>query len=449
MESQDYLFMKKPKLINLNKKKVSSPFNSPNFEIKPENKLSEISKEKEDEEIMKKIDKENYFRNPFKFMDYLAKKYFIENANTLENLKIKQEMTTNFQKICNQIKNDISNYTRNEEMYLRGLRQEIKAKLNGDPLLLNLNVKDSLNNNQEKGKLGDIGDSKNLQSSPMTMEDKEFLMRVIGNQGFDGGSPMDGITTTANALNYVNSNKNSKISDNNFYLNALSCLKGDKLITPKSQFLVVKELSLNDIDQKKIKDTQNIIDLKNKMKIEQYNNEIMGKNKDKNYKKIKNKIDISKNNEKKSLEDLISYSDNHINNLKQYQKETNDLINNLKQKLNIEYEKRAMKFALDKLEINEKVLSQMKNDFNNKNNKNNNQIPPEGQLINWKEKKELLEKEYNDTQTMVNNFLKGRGASLDKTAKKRKTNKKKVKRSSSSFPYNSYYKKNYYNYKYY
>ena len=270
MENIEYYTTKKPKFIFLNKKKISSPFSSPNFNIKPENQINKINQEKEDEEIMKKIDKENYFRNPFKFMDYLAKKYFIENANTLENLQIKQEMVTNFQKLCNQIKNDISNYTRNEEIYLRDLRQEIKAKLNSDSLLLNQNIKESLNNNQEKGKLGEIGDSNNLQSSPMTMDDKEFLMRVMGNQGFDGSSPMDGITTTTNALNYVNSKKNSKISDNNFYLNALSCLKGDKLIAPKSQFIAVKELSLNDIDQKKIKDTQNLIDLKNKMKIEQY-----------------------------------------------------------------------------------------------------------------------------------------------------------------------------------
>ena len=438
---EKYVVFKKMKLLNINNSPQISEFNNPNFKIKQENNSNK--KNEIEEEIMKKIEMENYYKNPFKFMEYLAKKYFIENANTLENLKIKQEMTTNFKKLCNQIKNDISNYTRNEEMYLKEIKQNIE-KLNGDSIAFNQNLRGSVNNNQEKGKFGDIGNSKNLISSPMTMDDKEFLTRVMGNEGFYGGSPMDGIITNTNALNYVNSNKkNSELNDDNLYKNALSCLKGDKLIAPKSKFIAVKELSLNDIDQNKIKDTQNIIDLKNKMKIEQYNNEIMGKNKDKNYKKIKNNIELLKNNEKNDLEDLILNSNIHINNMKQYQKEKNDLINNLKNKLNKEYNERAIKFAMDKLLISEKNLNQIQND------KNINNIPQQNLYINWKKKKEDLEKEYNDLQATVNNFLKGRGISTNKKTNKRNENKKKKKkkRNNSSFPYNTYYKNNYYNYK--
>ena len=52
-------------------------------------------------------------------------------------------------------------------------------------------------------------------------------------------------------------------------------------------------------------------------------------------------------------------------------------------------------------------------------------------MINWKERKKILEKEYNDTQSMVNNFLKGRRVSTDKPVKKRNTNKINKKRHNS------------------
>ena len=68
---------------------------------------------------------------------------------------------------------------------------------------------------------------------------------------------------------------------------------------------------------------------------------------------------------KKNLEDLISYSNNHINNMKQYQKEKNDLINNLKNKLNREFEENAIKLAMDKLSLCEENLSKIKTVQNN------------------------------------------------------------------------------------
>ncbi len=106
-------------------------------------------------------------------------------------------MTTNFKKLCDQIKNDITNYTRNEETYLKDLRQKVESKLNDDYIP---DIKDSTNNNLEKGKIGNMNKIKNLESSPMTMNDQEFLIRVIGNQGFYGSSPMDGITTNLSLI---------------------------------------------------------------------------------------------------------------------------------------------------------------------------------------------------------------------------------------------------------
>ena len=247
-----------------------------------------------------------FYKNPFNYMEYLAKRYFIENANTLENLKIKQEMTSNFQKLCYQIEDQIRNYTTNEERKLHELHKMVENKLKSDSLPFNQDIPNDYqgkddsqnivnNNNQEANR--NIGD--NLQSSPMTVDDREFINRVLGNFGSYGTS-MDGITTTGNAANYV-INKISHLNEDNIYKNALSCLKGDKLVVPKNKFIAVKDLTLDDINEKKIKDTQNISDLKNQMKIEQYNNKIMGKNNDGNDKKIKNKINNMKKNEKKKF----------------------------------------------------------------------------------------------------------------------------------------------------
>ena len=453
MIENNYVVFKTPKLLNIKKGSQLSSYNQNINDIEKKNKeiqkriqeLDKIHKENMEEYTQEEIDnmKANFYKNPFKYMEYLAKKYFIENANTLENLKIKKEMTNNFQKICFQIEEHIRNYTTNEERKLNELRKTVENKLKGDSIPFNEDIIGSSNSNKEN-KMNIINNKNsnnfnNLQSSPITMEDEEFLNRVLGYQG-PYGSSKDGIISSGNAVNFVKNDTNSKLNEDNLYLNALSCLKGNKLIAPKNKFIAVKELSLNDVDQKKIKDTQNIIDLKNQMKIEEYNNEIMG-NIDKNNKKIKTKINSIKKNEKKNLEDLISYSNNHINNMKQFQKEKNDLINNLKKKLNREFESNAIKLAMDKLSICEQNLNQIKSDKNYNSNYKN---IPENSLIDWKERKEILEKEYNDTQTMVNNFLKGRGASLNKPVKKGITNKnKKKKRNNSAFPYN---KKNYYNY---
>ena len=186
--------------------------------------------------------------------------------------------------------------------------------------------------------------------------------------------------------------------------------------------------------KKKIQDTQNINDLKTQIKIEEYNNEILGTKKDINNKKIKNKINNLRQNEKKNLEELISYSNNHSDNMKQLQKEKKDLVNYIKQKLNKEFEANAVKLAMDKLSVCEQNLSQIKSDKYYNNN------IPESSLTNWDERKEMLEKEYKDSQTMVNNFLKGKGASLSKKCNKKIIKKKKSNK--SAIPYN---RKNYYN----
>ena len=409
--TENYKSFKPMPKFNLNTKLNMGIQKSETFQ-KPKTQLNNqmmINEKKEQKKALDKI-RLSYCQNPIEYLDHLAKKYFHENINALGGLEIKKELKEKFQKICNQIEGHIHDYTINKEREIEELKNILQKKSNGDYIPINQNDITNLNNKNNKPI-----QKNNLSSEPMTIDDKEFLKRLIGNQD------LNGVTINMDPLYYVNKSKNSKLNENNLYINALSCLKGNKLITPKSNFLVVKELGLNDFDHDKIIDTQNYKDLKNKMKIEIYNKQIM-----ENAKNNKNK------NEKIKLEDLISYSNNAIRNMEQIQKEKKDLINTLKRELNQNYEKKAIELALQKLSICEKSLSQYKNVDNN-NNYNNN--IPEISLIDWKKRKEMLDKEYNDTQTKVDNFLKGRGASLSKPIKTKKSKNKKIKRNKSAHPY--------------
>ena len=195
------------------------------------------------------------------------------------------------------------------------------------------------------------------------------------------------------------------------------------MVAPKNKFIAVKELNLNDINQRKIIDTQNLVDLKNKMNIEHKLQ--LNKN---NEKQIKNKLDNINKTEKKNLDELISYSNNYIKNMEQYQKEKEILLDELKKKLNKNFTENAAKLALEKLSINEKHL----NEIQNKNEK-----LPENKLCNWEEKKEILEEQFKRTQNMVDNFLNGtKGVKLKHQEKKVNNKMKgKKKRNNSALPY--------------
>ena len=346
----------------------------------------------------------NFYKNPFQYMEYLAKNYFIQNANTLENMQIKKEMTDNFRRLCYQIEDHIQKFTENEEIKLKKLQKDLDDKLKGNILPLS---NDSKNSNINSSNNRNIDPKNKIISSPANMNDEELMRRILGNNSYQQ-SPLDGIITTGNANNFVVNNKISNLNEDNLYLNALSCLKGDKMVAPKNKFIAVKELNLNDINQRKIVDTQNLKDLKNKMNIE-------------------HKLPLNKN-EKKNLDELISYSNNYIKNMEQYQKEKEILLDELKKKLNKNFTENATKLALQKLSINEKNLNEIKNQ---------NQKLPENKLCNWEEEKERLEEEFIKTQNMVDNFLNGNKGVKLKNQEKKINNKMKgkKKRNNSVLPY--------------
>ena len=391
-----------------------------NKRIKDFNKLHKKNKEEQEKyELNRNI--ANFYKNPFLYMEYLAKNYFIQQAKTLENLEIKKEMIDNFKKLCYQIEDHIQKFTSNEEMKLKKLQKDVEKKLQGGIIPLN-NDSVRVDNNNKNLDENKSNPDNNFISSPANLNDEELMRRIFGNVYYPQ-SPLDGLTTTGNAANFVMNKKDSNLNEDNLYLNALSCLKGDKMIAPKNKFIAVKDLNIKDINQKKIVDTQNMNDLKNKMKVE----EKMEQNQE-NDKKIKNKIDNMKKKDKKNLEELISYSNNYIKKMEQYQKEKEILLEELKKKLNKDFEENTTKTALDKLSICEKKLNDVSLKYNN---------VPENKIYDWEKQKDSWEKEFRYTQNMVNDFLYG-GTNVKMRNQERKVNKKikaKNKRNFSAISY--------------
>ena len=434
---ENYIHFKHPKLLKIKAPPSILPSQIPNNDLDQRNNIlnhriknfKKIHKQNKEEQENYELNRNiaNFYKNPFFYMEYLAKNYFIQNAKSLENLEIKKEMSDNFKRLCYQIEDHIQKFTANEEMKLKKLQKDVESKLKGGILPLNNDSKiDYVNNKKiEEKKIDNM-----INSSPANMNNEELMRRIFGNYSYPQ-SPFDGITTTGNAVNFVINKNITNLKEDNLYLNALSCLKGDKIVAPKNKFIAVKELNLKDINQKKIVDTQNILDLKNKMIFEQK----MNKNKEI---KIKNKMDNIKQNDKKNLEELISYSNNYIKNMEQYQKEKEMLLNELKQKLNKDFEENAIKLAMTKLSVCEKNLDDIKLDYNK---------APENKLCNWEEKKEKLEEEFINTQNMVNDFL-NKGSNIKIRNLNRDINKKfktKKKRNNSALPFKN---KTFSNYKF-
>ena len=433
-QPENFIHFKHQKLLKINQPPSFSPIENQKNDFEQSNQRlnrrinnfkkihNKNKKEQEDYELKKNI--ANFYRNPFQYMEFLAKNHFIQQAKTLENLEIKQEMIDNFRKLCYQIEDHIQKFTTNEEMKLKKLQREVESKLKGNILPLNNESRIDYSNNQNmEQKNMNINNSNNvLNSAPANMNDEELMRRVFGNFTY-GQSPFDGITTTGNAANFVINKKISNLNEDNLYLNALSCLKGDKIVAPKNKFIAVKELNLNDINQKKIVDTQNINDLKVKMKVEQKMNQI---------KKEENKS----KNKNKNIDELISYSNNHIKKMEQYQKEKEILLEALKNKLNKDFEEIAIKSAMNKLTICEKNLDEIKLKYNK---------APENKICDWETKKEELEKSFKETQNRVDKFLNGSKKVRTKNPNRTINSKVKKKRTNSAIPYKN---KTFNNYKF-
>ena len=150
-----------------------------NKRIKDFNKLHKKNKEEQEKyELNRNI--ANFYKNPFLYMEYLAKNYFIQQAKTLENLEIKKEMIDNFKKLCYQIEDHIQKFTSNEEMKLKKLQKDVEKKLQGGNIPLN-NDSVRVDNNNKNLDENKSNPDNNFISSPANLNDEELMRRIFGN----------------------------------------------------------------------------------------------------------------------------------------------------------------------------------------------------------------------------------------------------------------------------
>ena len=93
--NQNYIVFKQPRLLRINQPPDTSSYNQSKYDFEQKNhelrkrihdlnKLHRQNKEEQDNYELNRM-LTCFYKNPFNYMEFLAKRYFVEKANTLEN----------------------------------------------------------------------------------------------------------------------------------------------------------------------------------------------------------------------------------------------------------------------------------------------------------------------------------------------------------------------------
>ena len=145
-------------------------------------------------------------------------------------------------------------------------------------------------------------------------------------------------------------------------------------------------------------DSKRLYEIKQKMKFEggNKNENPIDQNEDRNI--LRKKLNNQQKNEKEKFEKMINDFEKGLNNIQNLQNENEKIMGKVKENLDREFEKNAIKLALTKLKVSEINLDTYQDEINKAK-----QYP----LVDYKERKELMDKDYYKTQLIINNFLKG------------------------------------------
>lgn len=382
-QSKKHIKIKEPKLIRFhysgvsNNKAISSltdEYKKESQELQRKIKMLQDNekqlKEEEDNWELKR-DLTSFYRNPFCYMDYLSRKYFIDKANTLENLGIKKEMTGEFARLCRNIEDQISTFTKTEMKKIKNLEKECRKSNKAFP------------------------DYEQIPNNYILNEDEQnSILKDIQNNQKSSGKEKGYIETRPDAAELVINDKYSILHQEEIFKQALQCLSGDKMAPPKEKFLSVEHLNLEDIDTKKMVDSKNIKNLKAKAdfyttmsNLPNYNNgaDIQKKNQNKYV------------NEREYFYNMLNQSEIYLNNIEKIQNQNGKLLSYLQEKLNQDFEKEAIKLGLTKLSICERSLEQINKDMQN--------VANHIQTVGLEDKKKFMDKNYEVMQEKIDNFL--------------------------------------------
>jgi hypothetical protein len=405
MESEsNYIRLKKPRLLRIKHNEIEKRMIGPNLEYEYEkenaklkkkiNELNEMDKQLKEEEYNYEMNRllTCFYKNPFCYMDYLVKKYFREKGNALENLRIKEEMVNKFTSLCQQIEEKIGNFTKSEFARIKNLERKIDNKLkNGD---INI-IKDDKSN---------LNNFNNFQSEPISNEElREYFFNYKPNNENDIEDEKlrelnNLLNSRPDAENLIINDKNSSLHQEQIFNQVLACVKGNEIVPPKQSFLTTNDIDLNYMKDNPTLDSKRLYEIKQKMKFEggNKNENPIDQNEDRNI--LRKKLNNQQKNEKEKFEKMINDFEKGLNNIQNLQNENEKIMGKVKENLDREFEKNAIKLALTKLKVSEINLDTYQDEINKAK-----QYP----LVDYKERKELMDQNYYKTQLRINNFLKG------------------------------------------
>ena len=450
-QNNNFIKLRTPHLLKIRRNEIEKKMISPGIEYNYQkenailqnkiNQLKEMDAQLKQEEYNYDLERllTSFYKNPFCYMDYLVKKYFKEKGNALTNLKIKDEIINQFSSVCRQIEGKIQQYTNNEEKRLQNLERKINNKLRGiDNNIIHEDYK-NYNNiiHEDYNNYNNIGMNNNkIQSEPLTNEElREYCFNLKKN---DDNSKEDEkmknlnnlLNSRPDAQNLIINDIGSGLHQEEIFNQVLACLKGDEIIPPKNSFLTTNDIDLNYMKNNPTLDSKRLFEIKEKTQFEGNKmKDPINQRDDQGI--IKRKLFYTKEDEKKKFNKMINDVDNEINKMENIQKENEKIMGKVKENLDKEFEKNAIKLALTKLRVSEVNLDTYQNEINKA------KLYP---VTDLKERKNLMDEDYYNTQVRINNFLKGKNYKnnapltdqdidklYEKYGKKKSQKKKKIK----------------------
>ena len=230
-------------------------------------KVNTINKEnaKKEKEPKKKSEMERnilkYYENPFLYMDYLLEKVFQNRyINSLSDDEIKEIIKKDYENLLSKLAKKFGDFAKRQKIYLKSCEAEINKRL-----LIKRN-KYKLKENAE------------FQSEPLYKG--ENIIDILGEGGRDKFNVM--VNSKKNLAHDITDEPESRFHTEKLSKEALSCLKLNQIEVPKKEFLVVKDIHL---DNNELFQHRKELDLeRNKKKNEEEFIKLMVENYEKNSK---------------------------------------------------------------------------------------------------------------------------------------------------------------------
>ncbi len=257
-------------------------------------------------------------------------------------------------------------------------------------------VKDQLNDNKnETIDLNQPIEPVEISSRPL-LEENFNIVKLTNERNEE--EMMSKINKFNLVINTRNEIKNALLNDPSSLLNhnsilkkTLDCLKGDKIEIPQDKFLKVKDLAFSDINTQEMQKAKNIINLQRQFDlIKNDHDDIIMKN-----------VIKSSQKQQEVFNELLAKSKESMINIEKANKISEDVISQLKIKMEEEFTKDLIKEGIERLNIRVSNFDSIQTQLNN--------ISEEQNIVNANERIKIIEENNRRAEIEVRDFLRSQG----------------------------------------